>query len=318
MANYYDILGVSENASQEEIKKAYRKKAKKYHPDSKSSEKDEERFKKINEAYQVLSDPKKKQAYDQFGDAAFSETGGYGQGFGGGGPFGFGRTSGGGRQGPFTYTYTTGGAEDIDFEDLFGGAFSTIFGGSGSPFGGFRRKRKGQDLRAEITVDFADAVKGTQEKISYNGRDIKIRIPEGARNGLELKFAGEGGRARDREGNELPQGDLYVRVRVQTPPDITLRGSDIYTKKEISAIDAMLGTEVPVKVVDPQKPSALGTSKLKIPAGTQPGDVFRLRNKGMPYLHGRGRGDAYVKINVKIPKNLSKKERETLQNLKKS
>ncbi len=311
MADYYDILGVSEDASQEEIKKAFRKKAKKYHPDSKSSEKDEERFKKINEAYQVLSDPKKKQAYDQFGDAAFSETGGYGQGFGRNGPFGFGQTTGGGRQGPFTYTYTTGGTEDIDLEDLFGGAFSSIFGG-------FGRRKKGQDLRAQVTVSFEDAVKGTQEELNYNGRTIKIQIPEGARNGLELRFAGEGGRAQDREGNELPQGDLYVRVNIQTPREITLRGSDIYTKKEISAIDAMLGTEVPVKVVDPEKPDALGTSKLKIPAGTQPGDIFRLKGKGMPYLHGRGRGDAYVKINIKIPKNLSKKERETLQDLKKS
>ncbi|MEA2020474.1 MAG: DnaJ C-terminal domain-containing protein [Patescibacteria group bacterium] len=314
--NYYDILGVSKNANQEEIKKAYREKAKKYHPDAKSSEKDEERFKKINEAYQVLSDPKKKQAYDQFGDAAFSETGGFGQGFGGGGPFGFGQTSGGRRQGPFTYTYTSGG-EDIDFEDLFGDAFSTFFGG-GSPFSGFRRKRKGKDLRAEITIDFPKAVKGTQEKINYNGREIKIRIPEGARDGLELKFAGAGGQARDREGHKLPQGDLYVRVRVQTPPGITLRGSDIYIEKETSAIDAMLGTEVPVKVVDPQKPNAVEISKLKIPAGTQPGDVFRLRGKGMPYLHGRGRGDAYVKINIRIPKSLSKKERDLLKKLRKS
>jgi len=311
MPNYYDILGVSKDASQDEIKRAFRKKAKKYHPDAKSSEKNEERFKKINEAYQILSNPKKKQAYDQFGDAAFSETGGFGQGFGGS-PFGSGRGTSSGRQGPFTYTYTTGGAENIDFEDLFGGAFSTIFGG-----GGFRQRRKGQDLRAQITVDFKDAVKGTKEEIEYNGRNIKIQIPEGTRNGLELKFAGEGGRAQDREGKELPHGDLYVRVNVQTPRDIILRGSDIYTEKEISAIDAMLGTEIPVRVVDPDKESGLGTSKLKIPAGTQPGDVFRLRNKGMPYLHGRGRGDAYVKINIKIPEKLSKEDRKLLQKLQK-
>lgn len=313
--NYYDILGVSKNASQEEIKKAYRQKAKKYHPDAKSGEKDEEQFKKINEAYQILSDPKKKQAYDQFGDAAFSQTGGFGQGFGS--PFGSQRSrqqTKTGNFGPFSYTYTTQG-NDLDFEDLFGGAFSTFFGGD--PFGGFRQRKKGRDLRARITVDFKDAIKGTEETINYNGRTIKIRIPKGARNGLELKFAGEGERAKDRGGNELSPGDLYVRVSIKTPPEITLRGSDIYTEKEISAISAMLGTEIPVKVVDPKKPSGLGTSKLKIPAGTQPGDVFRLRGKGMPYLHGRGRGDAYIKINIKIPEKLSKKERETLQNLQK-
>ncbi len=310
--DYYHILGVPKDASQEEIKKAYREKAKKYHPDAKSSEKDEERFKKINEAYQVLSDPKKKQAYDQFGDAAFSQTGGFGQGFAQS-PFG-GAQRRSGNFGPFSYTYTTQG-EDLDFEDFFGSAFSSFFGGS--PFSRFQRKRKGQDLRAEVTIDFAEAIRGAEKELTYNDRGIKIRIPKGARDGLELRFAGEGGRAVNREGRELPPGDLYIKVNVQTPPEITLRGSDIYTKKEISAFDAMLGTQIPVRVVNPQKPRGLGTSKLKIPAGTQPGDIFRLQGKGMPYLHGRGRGDAYVKVSVKIPKKLSKKEREALEKLKK-
>ena len=315
MADYYDVLGVSREATQEEIKKAYRNLAKKYHPDSKSGAKDEERFKKINGAYQVLSDPKKKQAYDQFGDAAFAETGGFGQGFGF--PFGFGREgqTRSGRSGPFTYTYTSRGAEDLDFEDLFGGAFSTFFGGF--PFGMGRRARRGRDLNFQVTVDFSDAVRGAEHKINLGGREIKIRIPKGARDGMELKFSGEGEGGVGPRGETLPPGDLFVRLSVRSPVGIVLRGSDIYTEKEISVYDALLGGEIEVPVVDPRSDTGLGEEKLKIPAGTQPGTAFRLRGKGMPYLRGRGRGDAYIKIKVKIPGKLSRKEKKILEELRK-
>lgn len=315
MADYYDILGVARDAGREEIKKAYRNLAKKFHPDSKSGAKDEEHFKKINEAYQVLSDPKKKQAYDQFGDAAFAETGGFGYGFG---PFDFDFGRGStrtGKYGPFTYTYTSYGDQDLDFEDLFGDAFSTFFGRS--PFGLGRRPRRGRDLHYQVTVDFVDAVRGAEHEINLNGREIKIRIPEGARDGLELRFEGEGEGGVGPRGETLPRGDLFVRVSVKAPREIILRGSDIYTEREISIYDALLGGEIKVLVVDPRSSSGLGEEKLKIPTGTQPGTTFRLSGKGMPYLLGRGRGDAYIKIKVKIPEKLSQRERKALEGLRK-
>lgn len=324
MTDYYEVLGVSKSATSDEVKKAYRRLAKQFHPDSKSGSGDEARFKKINEAYQVLSDPKKKQAYDQFGDAAFAETGGFGRspfGFDFGG--GFTRT---GRTGPFTYTHTTQGGPDFDLGDLFGGAFSTIFGES--PFGRVysERRRRGRDLHYQLTVDFGDAVRGAEHSIRLPGRslqtggpdvrEVKIRIPQGARDGLELKFAGEGEVGIGPRGEALPRGDLYVRVNVNEPAGIMLRGSDIYTEKEISVYDALLGGEVPVAVVDSNSNSGLGEGKLKIPAGTQSGTTFRLSRKGMPYLRGRGRGDAYIRIKVKIPEKLSRREKEMLEKLR--
>lgn len=310
MTDYYSVLDVSKEATPDEIKKAYRRLAKEYHPDSKSGSGDEGRFKRINEAYQVLSDPRKKQSYDQFGDAAFSETGGFGGFPFGSGSGGFTRT---GQKGPFTYTYTTRGGTS-EFEDFFGDTLSTIFGNF-SPFG---RPRKGADLRYRVAVDFSDAVRGVEHKVRLDGREIKIRIPKGARNGLELKFAGEGQQGIGPRGETLPRGDLYVFLSVQVPPGINLRGSDIYLEKDISVYDALLGGEVLVPVVDPDKASGLGEERLKIPSGTQSGTTFRLGRKGMPYLRGRGRGrgDVYVIVRVKIPEKLSKEEREVLEGLR--
>jgi len=306
MADYYSVLGVGRDAAPEEIKKAYRGLAKKYHPDSKSGTKDEERFKKINEAYQVLSDPKKKQTYDQFGDAAFSQTGGFGQGFGGG----FTQT---GRQGPFTYGYTSFGGEDVDFEDLFGGAFSALFG-QRPGFG--RRPRRGRDLRFGVTVDFADAVRGAEHEISFAGRKVKVKIPQGVRDGMELRFAGEGEQATGPQGERFPPGDLYLAIRIRPPKEFSLRGSDIYAEAKVSFVDAALGGTVTVPAVSLAAPSGVGEEKLKIPAGTQPGETFRLRGKGMPTLHGRGRGDAYIQVRVTVPKRLSRKERKVLEELR--
>lgn len=313
MTDYYETLGVAREATQDQIKKAYREMAKKYHPDAKSSTKDEGRFKKINEAYQVLSDPKKKQAYDQFGEAAFSQTGGFGQGPFGFDPFGFSGAPRSGQYGPFTYTYSSSGDAEASFEDLFGGAFSTLFGGA--PFG-FGRRSRGRDLRYQITIDFADAVHGAEPKIQLGGREIKIKIPEGARDGLELRFKGEGEEGAGPRGEVLPRGDLYVILNVLYPKSLSVQDADIYSEKEISVYDALLGEVLPVTIVDAKSPSGLGEEKLKIPAGTQPGTLFRLRGKGMPYLRGRGRGDAYVRVNVKITEKLSREERQALERLR--
>ncbi|MFW6109828.1 MAG: DnaJ C-terminal domain-containing protein [Patescibacteria group bacterium] len=308
MADYYDILGLSENASQEEIKKAYRRLAKKYHPDSKSGEGNEAQFKKINEAYQILSDPQKKQAYDQFGDTAFSQTGGFGEHA----PFGQERTSRTGSQGPFTYTYSTGpGGDDMNFEDFFGDAFSVFFGRE-NPFG----RRAQSDLRFQMTIDFATAVHGAEETINVQGRKTKIRIPQGIHDGMELKFEEEGKTVQGPRGEQIT-GDLYILVRVREPREFTIRGENIYIEQDISYLDALLGGTAAVPVVSLQEESGIGQATLKIPAGTQPGDTFRLANKGMPTYRGQGQGDAYIKVQVKIPKRLSRKERQTLKKLKK-
>lgn len=316
--DYYDILGIPKGSSIDGVKKAYRRLARKYHPDVDKSPGAEERFKKINGAYQVLSDPQKKQAYDQFGSAAFSQTGGFGQGFWGF-DWGFGpgtqtRTY---RKGPFTYTYTTStgeageGVTDFDFEDLFGGGgsiFDMFFGG------GFRRR--GRDLRYSLTIDFVDAVKGLEQEITVKGRKLKVKIPPGVTNGTQLRFAGDGEEAPPGpRGEKYPRGDLYLYIQLKSHPKFERRGDDIFAVAKISFSQAALGTVIEVPVIDSSKPAGEGTAKLKIPAGTQSGTTFRIRGKGMPRLRGRGQGDAFVRVFVKIPEKLTKEQRRLIEEL---
>ena len=284
MEDYYDILGLGKGASEEDVKKAYRRLARKHHPDVSKEADAEETFKKINEAYQVLSDPQKKQAYDQFGHAAYS------QGQSGGFP--------GGGQGPFTYSYS---GQGVDFEDLFGGAstiFDTFFGG------GFRRR--GQDVRYQITIEFIDTVRGLEKEIEVGGKTLTIKIPAGVRTGSEIRFAGKGEEGpRGPQGEQFPPGDLYLHVHVseQTLPDFEIHGADILIRHTITFPQAALGDTVRVPVVDPTTDTGVRSVKLKIPAGTQSGKQLRIRGKGMPRVRGRGRGDAYVKVLVDTPRN---------------
>jgi DnaJ-class molecular chaperone len=291
--DYYDVLGVGRNASKDEIKKAYKRLAKKHHPDVDKSPDANEKFKEINEAYQVLSDEKKRAAYDQFGSAAFEP----GAGFGG---FGRGQTQSG-QWGPFTYTYTTsGGAPDFDFGDFSDpfNIFEQVFG-----FRGFgRRPRRGRNLYYSITVDFMDAVHGLTQEVSLNGKKLKIKIPAGIRDGAELRFAGEG----EAGPQGLPSGDLYLTVRIRPHPTFTRIGDDIFILQEISFVQAALGDTVEVETVE--RPV-----KLKVPSGTQTGTQFRLRGKGVPHLRGRGRGDQYVRIQIKVPEKLSREQRKLLK-----
>ncbi len=290
-SDYYNILGVVRDASKDEIKKAYKKLAKKHHPDVDKSAGANEKFKEINEAYQVLSDEKKRAAYDQFGSAAFD------QGFPGSG----GAQSQSGRWGPFTYTYTTGGqAPDFDFGDFSDpfNIFEQVFG-----FRGFgRRPRRGRNLYYSITVDFMDAIRGLTQEVSLNGKKLKIKIPAGIRDGAEIKFSGEG--ERGPEGQ--PPGDLFLTVRMRPHPTLTRVGDDIYILKEINFTQAALGDTIEVETVD--KPV-----KLKIPAGTQSGTQFRLRGKGVPHLRGRGKGDQYVRVRVLVPQKLSREQKRLLK-----
>lgn len=299
--DYYEVLGLAKGASEDEVKKAFREAARKHHPDVDKTAGAEARFKEINEAYQVLSNPEKKRAYDQFGHDAFGPGGGAGAA--GGNPF-----AGGG---PFTYTWSGSGG-NINMEDLFGGeglgdVFDTFFGGGFS-----RRPRKGRDSHFELAVEFLDAAFGAEKEISLSIKKLKIKIPAGTYDGLQLKFAGEGEAAAG-----LPSGDLYLHLRVRPIPEFSREGDDLYVLKTIPFTLAALGGEVTVAALGESRSEGIKTIQLKIPAGTQFGTDFRVRGRGVPHLHGRSRGDLYVRVLVEIPKKLSREEKEILEELKK-
>jgi len=274
--DFYEVLGVSKNETSEGIKRAYRKLAVQFHPDKNKTKEAEEKFKEINEAYEVLSDPQKKQTYDQFGHSAFE--GGAG---GGGGPFG---GFGGANQGPYTYTYysnNNGNASDFGgFSDPFE-IFEQFFGG-GSPFG--RRKPT-----YSITIDFMETIKGVQKKVNINGREKEIKIPKGIEDGSRIRFE-----------------DFDIVVRVREHEKFKRQGYDIVTEKKISMVQAALGEIVEIETVD-------GIVKLKIPEGTQPDAIIRIKDKGVPHLKGDSRGHHYVRINIIIPQKLSARQKELLR-----
>ncbi len=304
MADYYKILGVSKNATDDEIKKAYRKLAREWHPDvAKDKENAEQKFKEINEAYQVLSDPKKRAQYDQFGEAAFGGASGgaadAGNGFGGAGfnPFG---SSGG----PFTWTYTTS-STDSDFGDPFD-IFEQVFG-----FRGFSNyRKKGRNVRYIFTIDFEDAIKGLEKTIDVDGQKLKIKLPAGVRDGTQIKFTGKGEPPRVQDGEP---GDLYITIQVKPHPEFVRQGDDVFSVLVIDMAQAALGDKVEVKVIDPKSETGFSYKKVKVPAGTQPGSQIRLRNFGMPKLRGSGRGDHYITIKVEIPKKLTKDQKKCLE-----
>lgn len=283
--DYYEVLGVSRSATPEELKQAYRRLALQYHPDKNKTREAEETFKEINAAYEVLSDPKKKQLYDQLGHAAFE------QGAGAGGPFG--GFAGGStyRYGPFTYTQHSTNRGEAPFEFDFGGfsdpfeIFEQFFGGA-SPFG--RRKPV-----YELALDFMEAVKGTQKHVSINGVRREIKVPAGVDHGSRVRF-----------------DDFDVVLHVEDHPYFKRQGYDIVTEREISLVQATLGDVVEIETID-------GLLNLKIPAGTQPGAIIRLAGKGVLHPGKRGRGDHYVRIKVRVPAKLSGRQKELLREFEK-
>lgn len=302
--DYYEILGLKKGASGEEVKKAYRNLARSHHPDVDKSPGAEARFKEINQAYQILSDPQKKAAYDQFGHAAFRPGGSSGASGRGFDPFGFGGQAG--QWGPFTYSYSSsdgdfGGAEAMDPFDIF----ESVFGFRG--FGG--APRKGRDLSYVLEVDFMEAIHGGERIVEIDGKDYRVKIPTGASTGTKIKFAGEGEAGRTREGRELPRGDLYISLRVSAHPKFVREGNDVYSQQEISYSQAVLGDKIDVETVE-------GLVKLSIPNGTQSSTVFRIKGKGVK--SSRGTGDHYVRVAIKVPKKVSGRERELLEQLKNS
>ena len=291
-SDYYDILGVSKDASDAEVKSAYRKQAVEWHPDKHKDNKEaaEKRFKEINEAYQILSDNDKRKAYDQFGHSAFSPGGQPGGGFGGaGGPFGGAQQSG--QRGPFTYTYTsTGGGSPFsgfDFGDPFD-IFEQFFGG-GNPF----RQARQQVPRYGITIDFMEAIEGVEKEVHLGGGKRKIKIPAGVDDGSRIRF-----------------NDFILSINVRPHDMFDRDGADIYVKLAIPFSLAALGGKIDVPT--------LGESvKIKVRKGTQSGTMVRLRGKGVPHLRGRGHGDQYVRLNIAVPEKLSREQKKLIKEMEK-
>ena len=286
--DYYEVLGVSKGASDDEIKKAFRKLAIKYHPDKNPGDKEAEaKFKEANEAYSVLSDKDKRSRYDQFGHAGVGGAGG------GGNPFeGF---SFNGQNYSFNFG-STGGMGG--FEDILG----SLFG-----MGGYRSARRGRDYKTSCTIDFDEAIFGTTKNVSIDGEDVPLKIPAGIYDGQRIRLSGRGGPS-PQEGGQ--RGDLYVEVRVRAHKSLTREGDLILSEATIPMVDAVLGTEVDIETVD-------GKITMKVPAGTQPGTNFKLAGHGAPRLGSDERGPQIVTINVEIPKKLNKKQRELMEQFRK-
>ena len=298
--DYYEVLGVSKSASDAEIKSAYRKLAREWHPDvAKDKPNSEEKFKEINEAYQVLSDKSKRAQYDQFGHDAFGGASGGAAGAGGNPFSGFGGF--GGNQGPFTWSYSSGGgAQDFDPFDIF----EQVFG-----FRGFGGQRKGRNLNYTLQIDLVEAIKGFEETVQVDGHKLKVKLPAGVADGTRVRFSGKG----ENPGRGIPAGDLYISIDIKPHPKFARQGNDIFTAEEISMKIAALGGTIDVEVVEPKSSTGFTTKRVKIPEGTQPGTQIRLRGQGMPSSSGYGRGNHYITVRVVIPKKLSKEQKRMLE-----
>ena len=314
--DYYQVLGVDKKASADEIKKAYRKLAIKWHPDKNPTNKkaSEEKFKKISEAYAVLSDPEKRQQYDTFGSAdqyrqQYSQEDIF-RGFdldeilrG----FGFGGARGGGRTTFRTSTSRRGGPSAQDYDD----PFASLFGG-GSMGGGRQyanMPQKGQDAEYNLSISLEESVFGADKKISFqlenHIEDINVKIPPGISTGKKLRLPGKGLSGY----NGGPSGDLYLNINVLPHPIFSRDGNDLYVEKTIKFTQAALGTTIDIPTLD-------GTTKrLKISPGTQNNTKIRMKGYGVPGLKGGGKGDQYVKINIEVPVKLSDRQSKLIKQL---
>ncbi len=279
--DYYQILGVSRDATDEEIKKAYRELARKYHPDLHPGDREmEARFKEINEAYSVLSDPKKRREYDMVGRVTFEP--------GVGGP------------------YETG----FDFRNFGFGGFEDLFG---EIFGARPRRRaavKGPDLEYPLEIDFLQAVKGAEVNITIRRptgtETLKVKIPPGVKDGSRVRVAGKG----ETGFFGGPPGDLYIVTRVRPHPYFRRVGNDIYIDLPITIKEAVAGATVRVPTID-------GFTTIRIPPGVQGGQKLRIRSKGVPSPGGGPRGDQYVVLHIAVPKNVDERSKKLIEEFEK-
>jgi len=294
--NYYKVLGVDKKATDEVIKKAYRKLAMKYHPDhTKGDKAGEEKFKKISEAYAVLSDKEKRHQYDTFGSAGFQQR--YSQ-------------------------------EDIfrnfDFSDIFRefgfggqrqGGVRFNFGGGGGPFGNFGGSRsthppvKGTDLVYELPLTISEVISGTKKTVSFkhNGRveNLTVKIPMGLVTGKKLRLAGKG----EPSPYGGPAGDLFIKAIITPDPVFSVKGTDLFLNRKIRLTEALLGTSINVRTPDDTE------KRLKIPSGTKHQTKMRLAGQGLPIMNTNHRGDLFIKIEVDIPRQLSEVQKELVEKL---
>ena len=291
--DYYSVLGLRRNASDKEIKQAYRRLARQYHPDVNPGDAAaEQQFKEISEAYSVLSNPESRKKYDRFGHQAFAT--GFDPAFAGGGGFAGGYTG--------------------NLKDFFGGRAS--FEGLGSifeEFWGAGRQRtqhatvSGQDLEHSVDISFEEAMRGTTTHVQVPRRDgsmerLRVKIPPGVDTGSKVRVAGKGEPGRY---NGLP-GDLYIAIRVRPHAYFVRQEHDILCEVPVTLAEALLGAKIEVPTID-------GKATMTLPAGTQNGRRFRLRGKGAPVLQGSGRGDHYVTVQVVLPEKLDARSRELLE-----
>ncbi len=288
--DYYEALGVPRDASAEDIRRAYRSLARRYHPDVNKEPGAEDRFKEISEAYEVLRDPEKRARYDRFGArgaaARDTDAGGFG-----------GFDDGGGYDG---VSFDMGSG---DFSDLFDELFSRRRGGSrGGRFQDF--SMRGGDLEAVLDLGLTEAAAGGRRWLSINGKSVEVDIPRGARDGQLIRVPGQG--APGSGGG--PAGDLILRIRLRPHPTFRVEGGDLYTDLPVAPWEAALGADVPVPTLD-------GTARVKVPAGSSCGRRLRLRGQGLPGNAQAPPGDLYAVVTIQVPKRLTKRERELFQQL---
>lgn len=305
--DYYQILGVPRTATQDEIKKAYRKLARQYHPDNNPGDKKSEtKFKELNEANEVLSDPDKRKKYDTLGSRwqQYERMGG--------------------QPGGFDWSQWTTGEETVDMSDLFGGSggfsdfFTRIFGGMGEGQAGAgpapsarrsatRAPARGRDVEQSVEIGLREAYTGATLTVQKDGQKLEVKIPAGVKTGSRIRVAGQGGPSR----SGAAAGDLYLVVNVAADAQFERDGDTLKTEVTTDLYTAMLGGEVTV-------PTLTGDVKMKIPPETQPGRVFRLRGQGMPLLREpQNHGDLLVKVQVSLPTNLTGIEKSLFEQLAK-
>jgi len=280
--DFYEVLGVDKSSSKEEIKSAYRKMALKHHPDRNKEADSEEKFKEINEAYEVLSNDKKKEAYDQYGHAAFDPSAG-----------GFGGRTYTDQSGPFTYTWNSGGQNASNNADFSFGGFSNPFDIFEQFFGSsFSQSRAPRLETYRVQLSFMEAAKGTEKEFNINGKNKKVKIPAGVNDGQRIRFQ-----------------DFILYIDVQAHPQFKRDDDDIFITVPITITQAILGDSIQVETLD-------GPLKVKVQPGTQSHTLIRLKGKGINNVQGYGKGDFYIRLIVNIPQKLNFQQKLLLKELK--